>query len=111
MTWTAAIWVTCTMPIWGVALVFGWQYAICPHLIPARRIEALADLMLAAHGEDAEHEAFEKEVDAWYRSDLRAQGAWRRIRRSLRRRGRPAASAHATSITGSAPHMARRASR
>lgn len=73
-------------PILYAALWLLWDYTIRPHLIATHRIDAMADMMLASFGPYAEHEAFLRQQDAWYRGDRPAQGAWMRIRRRLRRR-------------------------
>ncbi|MGV6871235.1 hypothetical protein ACUSIJ_00875 [Pseudochelatococcus sp. B33] len=81
-----AIWIVALAPP-GIVLLEGfWDFHIRPHLIPMRRIAAMTDLMLATFGPYAEHEAFPRQQDAWYRGDRLAQGVWMRIRRRLRRR-------------------------
>lgn len=88
MSWKTAFWIVLTWPIWFIAPIHLWHFHIRPHLIPARRLDAMVDLMLATFGPFAEHEAFLRQREAWHRGDGVAQGVWRRIRARLRRRWR-----------------------
>ncbi len=86
MTWETAIWITVALPPGMALLLHVWLHQIRPCFIPAHRIEAMADLMLAAFGPYAEHDAFLRQREAWYHGDHFAQGVWMRVRRRLRRR-------------------------
>lgn len=86
MTWETAIWIIALAPPGIVLLADTWAFHIRPRLIPARRIEAMVDLMLATYGEHVELEAFSRQENEWYRGDVVAQGTWMLVRRQLWRR-------------------------
>ena len=83
-------WITIGAVTAPALLAFLWHvyaFRLRPLLIPASEITALADALVARHGEDAEEMAFIEEDSAWRRSDIHGQGRWRRVRRALHRRG------------------------
>lgn len=88
MSWWAIMVIVGIAPIAFGLSISVWEYDIRPRLIPARRLDAMVDLMLATFGPFAEHEAFLRQREAWHRGDGVAQGVWRRIRARLRRRWR-----------------------
>ena len=65
-----------------------WQFRVRPLRIPASEIAAIADALIAEHGERADEVAFANEHRAWYESDLSEQGKWRRVRNELKQRVR-----------------------
>jgi len=63
-----------------------WQFRIRPMLIPKAKIDAMADVLIARYGPNAENMTFGEEDRAWRYSDTFKQGVLRRVRRELWRR-------------------------
>lgn len=83
MAWKIVIWIAALTPFLIVLLDDIWQYFIRPRRIPVHRITAMADNLVATYGPFAEHEAFLRQQNEWYRGDLFAQGTWMLVRRHL----------------------------
>ncbi|MBB3809843.1 hypothetical protein [Pseudochelatococcus contaminans] len=86
MTRKIVIWIAALTPLVIVLLEYIWQYFIRPRRIPVHRITAMADNLVATYGPFAEHEAFLRQQNEWYRGDLLAQGTWMLVRRHLHMR-------------------------
>jgi len=84
--WNWLIWVIGSSPIWGAFLWHTWNLSIRPRLIPVGEVKALADELIAEHGQRAEEIAFIEEDRAWRYSETLQQGKWHRVRRELWRR-------------------------
>jgi hypothetical protein len=65
-----------------------WEHDIRALRVPRADIEALADRLEREHGAGARAAAETKEAAAFARGDATEQGVWRRVARTLRRRGR-----------------------
>jgi hypothetical protein len=85
----AANWVTIALALAPMALGLCAgvvERFLLPLLIPRAEIERLAEDVMRRSPDDPEGAAFCEEQAAWFRSEGREQGKWRRVRREIRRR-------------------------
>ena len=72
-----------------VLAMFVWHLVdeyVRPMFIPRSEINALADEMIAKHGDRAEEMAYIEEDRAWRYSEIVEQGKWRRVKREIEHR-------------------------
>lgn len=69
-----------------VAIWHTWAFRLRPLFIPKSEINEIVDDLIARHGPEAEDMACAEEERVWTKSDVSAQGKWRRVRRELWRR-------------------------
>lgn len=89
MVWQVFGWVLVGLALSPIALGLGWpiwQGLVRPRFIPRRKIDQLADEVMARHPDDPEAAALREEHNHWYRSDEFEQGKWHRVRMEIRRR-------------------------
>ena len=87
--WDIAVW---TIAVGPLAFCIGWpawMLFIRPALIPKADIVAIADWLIAEHGDKAAEIAFQMHQRAWAQSEPFDQGKWRRVRHEIARRVRP----------------------